>query len=294
MGSQYILIDQPTSSLGSSGFFGAIWCSDPWEDVPDDQCQYNPNTRCESLCLTLVDLVDEMKVPTCDVFDISEAESENEFCLLCLHQSVLRIWCHNMQSSVWHFAASIDLHEVFQRSSTLGSDVSLSDFGLYGALNSKLILVSANDCVCLFNVKENTATKVCQISAEDGNLLRIFPCMMIWPPAFPSELIRHVQLERQLLLEVIGADGQSSRRNNINMFSPLVAFKVNDISQKENVQRSTASVGDFGVIISDKRLGLQQLSDSVEMESPNDVLIHQSCNVVRFPGMLELLHDVLG
>ena len=58
----------------------------------------------------------------------------------------------------------------------------------------EFILFKVDSSIYSLDIDEKKVSKAFQSQPEDGELERIFPCLMIWSPTFPSRLVHLIQL----------------------------------------------------------------------------------------------------
>ncbi|KAJ1273773.1 hypothetical protein BS78_05G009900 [Paspalum vaginatum] len=142
----------------------------------------------DTMKMVMVQVPDDL-VEECYDFDLCPV-SNFEFHLFGLSQSNLHVWCHSVTgSNQWKPLHCIPVQDMFSDMMSPRSEqiYSWDELTLWGVgEQAEFVLLKADSSVYQFNIKAKKLTKVFQMHPEDGELEKIFPCMMIWPPIFSS------------------------------------------------------------------------------------------------------------
>lgn len=149
---------------------------------------------CKTLELTKVNITDEIELEDCDEVDLCEGKLEDEFTLVCLHPTKLQVWTHNLSQITWTLSHSVARDDILQASVTEAGE-SCAHVSILGIANAgKSAFLKLDDSIFLLDIVAKNMTKVYEICPEDGDIERIYPLLMIWPPKFPAHLTGYARL----------------------------------------------------------------------------------------------------
>lgn len=140
----------------------------------------------DTMKMCFIQIPDDL-VQDCYDLDLSPGQSGFEMYIIGLSQSNLSIWGYEASGNKdrWNLLNCILTQDVF------GSSISVNELSLWGVGEKmEFILFKVDDAIYHFDIDTKRVIKVFQMRPEDGELERIFPCLMIWPPIFPSRLVK--------------------------------------------------------------------------------------------------------
>uniref|UniRef100_A0A0E0G552 F-box protein AT5G49610-like beta-propeller domain-containing protein n=1 Tax=Oryza nivara TaxID=4536 RepID=A0A0E0G552_ORYNI len=125
---------------------------------------------CKTLELTKVNITDEIELEDCDEVDLCEGKLEDE-------------------------------DDILQASVTEAGE-SCAHVSILGIANAgKSAFLKLDDSIFLLDIVAKNMTKVYEICPEDGDIERIYPLLMIWPPKFPAHLTGNENSGRKMCTE---------------------------------------------------------------------------------------------